>query len=158
MKKILILLTLLLSVGCSSLELGGGYADDGWTTEVTTTSKRNPNLGVRVSAGRERLPDKWAQLYGEYVDRYAFGPFYRVKLPHGFFVEPRFEVAYYNELGTPWEPEVGFRIGWQYKSFTVYGGGRHPLGNGDRHEAQGEYEHIPDGWKPEIGFNWTFNW
>lgn len=145
-------------VGCSSINVGGGYIDRGGTLEVSSKMNDSP-FGMRVSVSKIALPSGWKELYGDSTMRYAAGPFAQINVISGFYIEPRIEAAFYPDLGTPFEPEAGFRIGWIYEHLNLYVGVRHPLGNGDRHESfdPPEYEHINDGWKPEVGFTWSFD-
>ncbi len=156
--KWIISLLLLFSIGCSSIHLGGGATSDGWSTELSGYSHEADGgmkiIGIRGSVGQERLPIDWEHPS---TNRVAIGGFTQIQLCKGFYLEPRLDIVYYNNLDTPWEPEFGIRLGYRYKKFSAYIGVRHPLGNGDRHELMGEYSHIPDGWKPEGGLFFSYD-
>jgi hypothetical protein len=128
-------------------------SEAGWSAEFDASAKNG--AGVRVSAGKVDLPDRWEPSSTE---RFALGAIWRAKVWRGLYLEPRAELAYYPQLGTPYELEAGLRLGYEYKNFSVHIGVRRPLGNGNNHEDEGEYTHIPSGWKPEVGLNFTWRW
>jgi hypothetical protein len=149
------LLLFLLLVACQSAKTGLAYIDKGYSFEASVfKTEESIPLGLRASIGQVWLPSSWE---ADYTMRYAVGPYFQLGLPHGFYLEPRFEAAYYPELNTPFEPETGLRLGWRHDHLEVFIGGRYPLGNGYRHEDAGEYEHIPAGFKPELGIVWGFD-
>ncbi len=152
---ILAVATIVSCLGCTSIQTGGGYIQDGLAVEVTALSPKN--IGARFSFGQEFLPPEWAH-WGDRTDRFAASVLWQAPVYKGFYLEPRLDVAYYPDIGTEFELEAAGRVGWKHDWFGVYIGARHPLGNGDRHEDIGRYSHIPDGWKIEAGFQLTWRW
>jgi len=151
-------LILLLSIGCQQFRAGPSYIDRGLSTEYSAFQAADGTpIGMRLSVGYVEMPREWKE---DWTMRYAVGPYLQIPLPLNFYLEPRFEVAYYPSLGTPFEPEGGARIGWSYKNLQIFGGVRFPFGNGNDHEKLNppEYEHIYAGVKPEFGFSWSFDW
>lgn len=167
--RFLLLFALLFCVACQSAKTGLTYIDKGWSVEASVfRTEENVPLGLRASVGEIWLPPAWE---ADHTMRYALGPYLQIPLwekkvwyPHtsssyttGIYIEPRFEVAYYPELGTPFEPETGLRLIYKYDFFEAFIGARLPVGNGWRHENAGEYEHTPAGIHPEFGIVWGFD-
>ena len=148
-------LTVIICGGCTSVETGGGYIQDGLVVEVTGLTAKG--VGGRFSFGQEFLPPEWGP-WGDRTNRFAGSVLWQAQVYKGFYLEPRLDLAYYPDIGTQWELEAGGRVGWKYDFLGLYIGARHPLGNGDTHEDVGRYSHIPDGWKIEAGFNLTWRW
>jgi hypothetical protein len=148
-------LLILFTIGCGSIQTGGGYMHDGWGVEVTGLSHETEagpfkNIGVRGTFGEEHLLPEWEH---DKTYRYALSGLTQIRIYKGIYVEPRLDLVYYPNLDTAFEPEFGFRVGYKYKKIGIYIGARRPLGNGDLHllEDPPEYRHIPDGWKLEYG-------
>jgi len=155
--KNLFIIASIFFVSCASVGVDGGAAYKGYNMRLVGMTKEH--IGAFVSYGQESLPQRWRdKFHMDRVDRYGFGGLFQTTIYKGLYFEPRGDIAYYPGLGTPWEFEFGIRLGYKYRGFGIYVGARHPMGNGDRHEANGDWEHIPDGWKPEFGISYTWTW
>ena len=151
--KLITLALLVFAAACTSVRPGVNITEDSWSAEFDASAENG--VGGRVSVGQVQLPEQWEE--GS-TNRFAGGVFWRAYVWKGLYLEPRMEVALYPVLGTPYELEAGLRLGYTYKDFSVHLGVSRPLGNGNNHEDEGEYTHIPSGWKPEVGLDFTWRW